>query len=134
MLRFYPLKRKDLHGKDVKYYPQLISVTPLTLAQLIKRIEKTSALSSADIKGVVDALEYEVINALQDGCSVRLGDLGSFHPVIQCHRGKGADSADGVDAEQIARIAVRFRPSPDVRRALSLDNPDLQIEKINAAH
>lgn len=36
---------------------------------------------SADVKSVLDALQYGVIDALQNGNSVRLGDLDLFRIV-----------------------------------------------------
>lgn len=52
--------------------------TPMTPAQIVKRVEKRSTVSSANVKAVLDALQYEVIEALETGNTVRLGDLGSF--------------------------------------------------------
>jgi len=57
--------------------------TPMTLAQIVKRVEKRSLVSSTDVKAVLDALQYEVIDALQNGNTVRLGDLGSFRLSIK---------------------------------------------------
>ena len=57
--------------------------TSVSLAQVIKRVEKRSTVSSADVKAMLDALQYEVIDALQNGNTVRLGDLGSFRLSIK---------------------------------------------------
>ena len=67
----------------MKYYPQMIPTTSVSLAQVIKRVEKRSTVLSADVKAVLDALQYEVIDALQNGNTVRLGDLGSFRLSIK---------------------------------------------------
>ena len=39
------------------------------------------------VKAVVDALEVEIIDCLQQGRSIRLGDLGSFRPSLRCGKG-----------------------------------------------
>lgn len=39
---------------------------------------------SADVKSVLDALQYGVIDALQNGNSVRLGDLDLFRHCKYC--------------------------------------------------
>ena len=52
----------------------------MTLDQIVELIEKRSTVTSADVKAVLDALQFEVRNALVDGKSVRLGDLGSLPP------------------------------------------------------
>lgn len=64
-------------AKNMKNYPQMAPTTPVTLAQIVMRIEKLNTVSRADLKAVLDALQYEVINVLQNGNSVRLGELGS---------------------------------------------------------
>ncbi|WP_165157854.1 hypothetical protein [Parabacteroides sp. ZJ-118] len=64
-------------NKDVKYYPQIAPATPLTLAQITRCIEKRSTASSADVKAVLDAL--------QNGNRVQLGDLGSFRLMIKAN-------------------------------------------------
>ena len=37
----------------------------MSLAQIVKRVEKRSTVSSADVKAVLDALQYEVMEALE---------------------------------------------------------------------
>ena len=79
MVKYVIRSKKNPQKKDVvKYYPQMAPTTPLSLDQIIKRVEKRSTVSSADVKAVLDALQYEVIEALASGSTVRLGDLGSF--------------------------------------------------------
>lgn len=51
-------KKNPLKANDVKYYPQMAPTTPVSLAQIIKRVEKRSTVSSADVKAVLDALQY----------------------------------------------------------------------------
>lgn len=58
-------KKNPLKKEEVKFYPQAAPTTPVTLAQIVKRIEKRSTVSSADVKAVLDALQYEVIEALE---------------------------------------------------------------------
>ena len=76
-------KKNPLMKNEVKYYPQAAPTTPVTLAQIVKRIEKRSTVSSADVKAVLDALQYEVIDALENGNTVCLGDIGSFRLTIR---------------------------------------------------
>ena len=83
-------KRNPANPEQTKYYPQMAPSTPITLAQVVKRIEKRSTVSSADVKAVLDALQYEVVEALADGNSIRLNDLGSFRLTITAN---GVDSA-----------------------------------------
>ena len=48
-------KKKPL-TKEVRFYPQMAPTTLVTLAQVIKRVEKHSTVSSVDVKVVLDAL------------------------------------------------------------------------------
>lgn len=86
----------------IKYYPQAAPTTPLTLSQIMKLIEKRTTVSSADVKAVLDALQYEVIDALQNGNSVRLGDIGSFRLTIKA---EGADTA--ADAKRLGANLIK---------------------------
>ena len=58
MIKYVIRAKKSPIAKSVKYYPQMAPTTPVTLAQIVKRIEKRSTVSSTD---VLDALQYEVI-------------------------------------------------------------------------
>lgn len=49
--------------KEVKYYPQMVSITPVSFAQIIKRMEKRSTVSSVNVKAVLDALHTSFIGA-----------------------------------------------------------------------
>lgn len=85
MIKYVTQVKKNPVTKSVAYYPQIAPVTLATLAQIVKRIEKRSTVSSTDVKVVVDALQYEVKDALQNGNSVRLGDLDSFRLSIKAN-------------------------------------------------
>ena len=61
MIKYVIRAKKSPIAKSVKYYPQMAPTTPVTFAQIVKRIEKRSTVSSADVKAVLDALQYEVI-------------------------------------------------------------------------
>lgn len=83
MIKYVIRAKKNPLTKEVEYYPQMAPTTSVSLAQVIKHVEKRSTVSSADVKAVLDALQYEVIDALQNGNTVRLGDLGSFRLSIK---------------------------------------------------
>lgn len=105
--------------EEVKYYPQMATTSPLTLAQIIKRVEKRSTVSSADVKAVLDALQYEVIEALASGSTVRLGDLGSFRLTIKADGTDTAAEAKKLGAQLIKRVNVQFTKSTTMRDTLA---------------
>lgn len=128
MVKYVIRAKKNPVTKEVKYYPQIAPVTPVTLAQIVKRIEKRSTVSSADVKAVLDALQYEVIEALQDGNSVRLGDLGSFRLSIKSNGSDTLDEARSKGAKAIKAVSVQFTKSVAMREALSPSNVAFGLE------
>lgn len=120
--------------KTVKYYPQIAPTTPMSLSQITKRIERRSTVSSADVKAVLDALQSEVIDALQNGNSVRLGDLGSFRLTIRANGATTAAEAKSKGAELIKEVSVQFTKSATMRDAFSKEGLEfgLQADIVNA--
>ena len=118
MLTYHIIRRKNIKTGDILYYPQLVTAAADDRAKIIERIEKKCTLASADVKAVVDALEVEIIDCLQQGRSIRLGDLGSFRPSLRC--GKGVKEEQSVSPAMIKRVHIVFHPSSRIRRALSV--------------
>ena len=96
---------------------------PVMLRTIVGRIEKRSGVSSASVKAVLDALQYEIPQTLADGNSVRLGDLGSFRLTMQGEGVTTAKQAKEKGADLIKRVSVRFTKSSAMR--LALDKHDL---------
>ena len=117
-------KKNPLKKEEVKFYPQAAPTTPVTLAQIIKRIEKRSTVSSADVKAVLDALQYEVIEALENGNTVRLGDIGSFRLTIKAEGAVTAREAKGMGAKLIKQVNVQFTKSTVMRDSFDVRNLD----------
>ena len=117
-------KKNSLKKEEVKYYPQAAPTTPVTLAQIIKRIEKRSTVSSADVKAVLDALQYEVIDALENGNTVRLGDIGSFHLTIKAEGAATAAEAKTKGAKLIKKVNVQFTKSTAMRDSFDIRTLD----------
>ena len=122
MIKFIIKGKKNPQKKDeTKYYAQIAPTTPLMLPQIVKLIEKRSTVSSSDIKAVLDALQFEIIHALQTGNSVRLGDLGSFHLTISSKGTATEEEAKKAGANLIKKVSVQFVKSAEMGRAFSLD-------------
>ena len=122
MIKFIIKGKKNPQKKtETKYYAQIAPTTPLMLPQIVKLIEKRSTVSSSDIKAVLDALQFEIIHALQTGNSVRLGDLGSFHLTISSKGTTTEEEAKKVGANLIKKVSVQFVKSAEMGRAFSLD-------------
>lgn len=129
MIKYVIRAKKNPIARSVKYYPQIAPTTPVTLAQIVKRIEKRSTVSSADVKAVLDALQYEVIEALQNGNSVRLGDLGSFRLSIKANGSDTSAEAKKTGANAIKAINVQFTKSTAMRDALSPSGVEFGLQE-----
>lgn len=120
--------------KKIMYYPQIAPANALSLAQIIKRIESRSTVSSPDVKAVLDALQTEVIDALQNGNTVRLGDLGSFRLTIKAGGVTTAAAAKKDGAALIKAVNVQFTKSAVMREAFKKESLEfgLQMDVSNA--
>lgn len=126
MINYRPVARKNPINKEVKYYAQADAVEPITLADITERVEKRSTVSSADAKAVLDALQFEIKEALLDGKSVRLGDIGSFRVTLGS---EGVDVPDELTADKIRIVRVRFSPSSRLRRWLDRTAGEVKFQR-----
>lgn len=127
MFKYLVGARKNPMNKTVKFYAVADKCTPVDMDTIVERIEKRCTVSSADAKAVLDALQYEIKEAVINNGSVRLGDLGTFRATISC---KGAQSRDAVGAKNIQHLRLRFNPSVKLKNWLSPDsNPQLKFQK-----
>ena len=115
-------KKNPLKRDQVKFYTQMAPGVPVMLCTIVGRIEKRSGVSSASVKAVLDALQYEILQTLADGNSVRLGDLGSFHLTMHGEGASTAKEAKEKGANLIKRVSVRFTKSSTMRMALDKRN------------
>lgn len=77
-------------------------------------------MSSADVKAVLDALQYEVIDALQNGNSVRLGDLGSFRLSIKANGSNPSAEARRMGVNTIKAVNLVHQERGHTQHPLSL--------------
>ena len=103
-------------GGIKKWYAAIVTDGEMTVDDLTKKIEKFSALSEADIRGVIIALENVIQDELTNGKIIRLDKLGSFYPSL---------SSEGVVTEKDFTVAnirlarVNYRPGKRISNALS---------------
>lgn len=102
-------------GGKKKWYAIVKSDGELTIDDLTKEIEKFSALSEADIRGVIIALENVIVNELVNGKIIRLDKLGSFYPSLSS---EGAATAEEFNSSMIKSAKVNYRPGTRIADAL----------------
>lgn len=124
MIIYRTVKRKSPKDGSVKYYGAPLRLGYLNLQEIADYICQECTVTPHDVKAVLSSLQEQVIRALLDGKSVRLGDLGSFHVTF---------SSNGVTAEKdftvkdIKAVRVQFNKSSAMRAAFSSANNKLRI-------
>jgi predicted histone-like DNA-binding protein len=94
-------------GGEKKYYAHIVYGKEVTMDELVKKIERFSALSEADIRGVIVATENVIQDELAMGRIIRLEKLGSFYPSISSN---GELTEEEVTANSIKKVNVNYRP------------------------
>lgn len=103
-------------GGQKKYYAVPVMGDELTLDLLTKRIEKTSTVNGADIRAVIYALVEEIIDGLEEGRIVRVGDLGSLRVTLSS---EGHAKALDVSANSVKKSGVIFTPGSRLKTSLA---------------
>lgn len=87
-----------------------------TLDELCNYMNDSCSATPGDIKGVIDNLFYILTTEFAQSNIVRLGDLGTFRPIL---RYKMADSKELWNRNLIRDVRVVFTPGPKLRATLS---------------
>lgn len=84
--KFKLIRRKNL-GKDnqvtpQKYYAQAVNNGYVSFDELCTEIGEGSTLTSADVKAVMDRMNYILDKNLKAGRIVQFGEIGSFRLAV----------------------------------------------------
>ena len=117
MLHYSIISRKNPMSSVVKYYAQIASPEPLDIEALSKRIAQNCTLTRHDIVACLSAFQEQLINALQEGKSVRLNDVGSFRVTMHSN---DTDLQKDFTSANIKKLSIRFVPAAALRKAISI--------------
>lgn len=93
-----------------RWHPQAVTVgKPVEMAELCKQISLISTVSSADAKATIEALGLVLGTFMNTGRTVHVEGLGTFYYTCVSN-GKGVETAEKVNANQITGTRVRFVP------------------------
>lgn len=95
--------------KEEKFVGRRQLADPFTLERLAKEVHHHTSIPQPTCEIVLKYMILAVEDAIQDGRSVELGDLGTLSPAIST---KAADSADEV---KVVKKRVLFRASKKLR-------------------
>lgn len=104
-------------GGVKKWYASAKADGEISIDELTVEIEKFSALSEADIRGVIIALENVIINQIVNGKIVRLDKLGSFYPSLSS---EGAVNETDFNVSFIKGAKINYRPGKRISEALKV--------------
>lgn len=114
-VKFKIVKRKVLNGAEkdsVKNYAIAKTSGTSDLNKLCKLICSRSTLSSADVKAVLDSLNWAMDLELSSGNVVQLGELGNFRMTLNS---EGTDKPEDFDATKIKGARIIFYPGSALR-------------------
>ncbi len=111
-------------GGTKKFYAKIVLDGELTIDSIVKIIEKFSALSEADIRGVIIAVENVIQDAIADGKIVRLEKLGSFNASLSS---EGEDAETKISKASIKKTRVIYRPGKRISKAVD----DADFKKVS---
>jgi len=103
-------------GGKKKWYASIATDGEFTIDDLVKQIEKFSALSEPDIRGVVIAVENVIQDQITNGKIVRMDKLGSFYPSISS---EGVDKEEEFTSAHIRGAKINYRAGKRIVNALS---------------
>ena len=99
-----------------KFYAQAQARGDVNIREMATRIQGTCTVTKADVYAVLVALEDVIVEALQNGEIVRLGELGTFQVGLS---GKGALPSEDYDTSLIRKARINFRPGLTLAGMLS---------------
>lgn len=115
-MKYKPVERVNPQNRDVtKWYAQIVLDGEASMDDIVAEIEKFSALSEPDIRGVIIALENVVQKHLSSGRMVRFDRLGTLYPSISS---RGEESAEAVTSNSIRGYKINFRPGTRISKAI----------------
>lgn len=108
------LRPSEPGNKESKklYYAMSKSTGFTDMRRLCKLIAARSTVSSADVKAVLDNLNYILDLELQDGRIVQLGEFGNFRITIGS---EGVEDTTKFNASMIRTPKIVFTPGFDLR-------------------
>ena len=131
-VKFKLIDRRNL-GKDAnevprKLYAQVVNNGSVAFDELCSSIAENCTLTSADVKAVLDRMNYELDRNLRAGRIIQFGELGNFRMAIGS---TGAVEEKEFSTSQIKTPRIVFTPGKHLRvtRALTTFEKEAQKEQ-----
>ena len=114
-LKFRVVERKVLNGEEaglVKNYARAKASGYTDLTKLCKLISARSTLSSADVKAVIDSLNWVMDLELNSGNIVQLGEFGNFRLSLNS---AGTLDKEDFTVSKIRKARIVFTPGASLK-------------------
>ena len=112
--------RFDLQGEARDDNPlmgvSVVASAPVTTKEMAERIGHATSVNKTDVVAVLNALGYELSQALLDGRTVQIDEIGSFGLKLGMKTPKYFN--DRVTHHDIAVKGISFRPCKELKEAL----------------
>jgi predicted histone-like DNA-binding protein len=135
-VKFRLIDRKNL-GKDAgdaprKLYAQAVNNGYVTFSELCEDISENCTLTSADVKAVMDRMNFTLDKHLRAGRIVQFGEIGNFRMSVGS---SGSTEAKEFHTAQIRKPKIVFTPGGRLQVARRLttfekDTPQVVTEVI----
>lgn len=94
-------------------HARIVADSKVDMEKLCKLVSAGSSFSSADVKGILEALKFWMGVYLSEGSTIEMEGLGHFYPTI---RTKAVVDGKGDQQLDIRVDSIHFRCSPDLKR------------------
>ncbi len=128
MAQTYRLVERRNLGKDQaetprKYYAQAVNNGYVSFDELCVEIAENCTLTSADVKAVMDRMNYTLDKHLKAGRIVQFGEIGNFRLSVGS---SGSATADEFNTSQMKKPKIVFSPG----KKLQLTRNNTTFEKV----
>ncbi len=121
-LKFRTVQRKIAFGTDVgkvKTYAMAKMNGYCDMEKLCDLISARCAMSSADVKAILDSLNWIMHVELRSGNIVQLGEFGNFRLSVRSY---GTENEEDFNASCIKNAHIVFSPGASLRNTKSMVN------------
>lgn len=99
-----------------KYVPKQVITGQVTFSKLCTQVGQICGAHRGTVQLVIAGLVDALVNNLDDGKSVQLGEFGIFRPSIKA---KAADKEEEADASRIYKRKIIFTPGSALKQAMN---------------
>ncbi len=119
-IRIKSIPRRIVPGDALspqKFYASALTAGSTDFKKMSKRISNQCTVRPADCMAVLTALEENIINDLEDGVIVHMGDLGTLRVSISS---TGKDTSEQVTSQDVKKARLLFRPGKGLSHMLKM--------------